>query len=68
MSKRSETMNIAAKIRGMKPGDIFDVPTKADQIEAIRTGKALHRSGAIEFTITTFKNEDSAGWRVARLG
>lgn len=61
----SKQVEMASRIKNLKPGKFFLVSNKTDRMLAIRTGKLLHDIGQIEFTIVT--REEGKGFKVAAI-
>lgn len=54
-----QDLNLAQRIRGLKAGKPFTVPTEKDRQSVCRIAKSLKDAGVIEFDVVTRKEGDA---------
>ena len=62
----AKEIELAAKIRKLKPADGFTVPDESQRQKVCRIAKTLKDAGIVSFDVSTRKNE-GGGFRVVAL-
>ena len=63
----SKKLEIARKIRALKPGGFFTVESESERQRALKDAKSLLHAGVIDFRVTTEPDFKTGGFEVCRI-
>jgi len=66
-SEMSKELNLASKVRNLKPGQSFFVADDKERQSVCRIAKNLRDAGVIEFDVVTKWSEDGQNFKVAAI-
>ena len=66
-SEMSKELNLASRVRNLKPGLSFQVDSERERQSVCRIAKNLKDAGVIEFDVVTKWNDEEQKFKVAAL-